>query len=274
MKTKIYKRQYYIDKIKGFYNSDLIKVISGIRRCGKSCFLLSVMEDLEKSGVAKEDIIYLNLDKRGFTNIKTPEALESALNARITDDHFKYIFIDEIQNVKGFEQVVNAFREDGNFSVFITGSNSYLLSGELATKLTGRYIEIEMFPLNFREFLEMKKFLGKSVDSNLSAEFNEYIRYGGFPKVLEFDRPDDKDLYVKGVIDQILSKDVVGHRIIKNKVVFDRVMTYVINNFGATTSLSSIAEYMEKHEKISVKTETLNKYLDILEKAKIIDEQL
>ena len=270
MKTKIYKRQYYIDKIKGFYNSDLIKVISGIRRCGKSCFLLSVMEDLEKSGVAEKDIIYLNLDKRGFTNIKTPEALESALNARITDDNFKYIFIDEIQNVKGFEQVVNAFREDGNFSVFITGSNSYLLSGELATKLTGRYIEIEMFPLNFREFLEMKKFLGKSVDSNLSAEFNEYIRYGGFPKVLEFDRPDDKDLYVKGVIDQILSKDVVGHRIIKNKVVFDRVMTYVINNFGATTSLSSIAEYMEKQEKISVKTETLNKYLDILEKAKII----
>ena len=270
MKTKLYKRDYYINKIRGFYKSDLIKVISGIRRCGKSCFLLSVMEDLEKSGVAEKDIIYLNLDKRGFTNIKTPEALESALNARITDDNFKYIFIDEIQNVKGFEQVVNAFREDGNFSVFITGSNSYLLSGELATKLTGRYIEIEMFPLNFREFLEMKKFLGKSVDSNLSAEFNEYIRYGGFPKVLEFDRPDDKDLYVKGVIDQILSKDVVGHRIIKNKVVFDRVMTYVINNFGATTSLSSIAEYMEKHEKISVKTETLNKYLDILEKAKII----
>lgn len=270
MSTKIYKRQYYIDKIRGFYESDLIKVISGIRRCGKSCFLLSVMEDLEKSGVAKEDIIYLNLDKRGFTNIKTPEALESALNARITDDHFKYIFIDEIQNVNGFEQVVNAFREEGNFSIFITGSNSYLLSGELATKLTGRYIEIEMFPLNFREFLEMKKFLGKSVDSNLSSEFNEYIRYGGFPKVLEFDRPDDKDLYVKGVIDQILSKDVVGHRIIKNKVVFDRVMTYVINNFGAATSLSSIAEYMEKQEKISVKTETLNKYLDILEKAKII----
>ncbi len=270
MSTKIYKRRYYIDKIRGFYKSDLIKLISGIRRCGKSCFLLSVIEDLQNSGVAEKDIIYLNLDKRGFTNIKTPEALEFALNARITDDDYKYIFIDEIQNVKGFEQVVNAFREDGNFSIFITGSNSYLLSGELATKLTGRYIEIEMFPLNFREFLEMKKFLGKSVDANLTAEFNEYIRYGGFPKVLEFDSPDDKDLYVKGVIDQILSKDVVGHRIIKNKVVFDRVMTYVINNFGATTSLSSIAEYMEKHEKVSVKTETLNKYLDILEKAKII----
>ncbi len=270
METKIYKRQYYIDKIKGFYKSDLIKVISGIRRCGKSCFLISVIEDLKDRGVADKDIIYLNLDKRGFTNIKTPKALEDALNERITDDDYKYIFIDEIQNVSGFEQVVNAFREDGNFSVFITGSNSYLLSGELVTKLTGRYIEIEMFPLNFREFLEMKKFLGKTVSTNLSSEFTEYIRYGGFPKVLEFDSPNDKDLYVSGVIEQILGKDVVGHRIIKNKAVFDRVMTYIINNFGATTSISAIAEYMEKNDKLSVKPETLNKYLDILEKAKII----
>ncbi|MBQ3537773.1 MAG: ATP-binding protein [Clostridia bacterium] len=270
MKNAIYKRQYYIDKIKGFYKSDLIKVISGIRRCGKSCFLLSVIDDLKDSGVQEKDIIYLNLDKRGFMGIKTPEALEAAINERISDDDFKYIFIDEIQNVRGFEQVVNAFREDGNFSVFITGSNSYLLSGELVTKLTGRYIEIEMFPLNFREFLDMKRFLGKTVNSNLSVEFNEFVRYGGFPKVLEFDRADDKELYVSGVIEQILGKDVVGHRIIKNKVAFDRVMTYVINNFGATTSLSSVSEYMKKHENMSVRTETLNKYLDILEKAKII----
>ncbi len=270
MENAIYKRQYYIDKIRGFYKSDLIKVISGIRRCGKSCFLLSVIEDLKDSGVQEKDIIYLNLDKRGFIGIKTPEALEAAINERISDDDFKYIFIDEIQNVRGFEQVINAFREDGNFSVFITGSNSYLLSGELVTKLTGRYIEIEMFPLNFREFLDMKGFLGKAVNSNLSVEFNEYVRYGGFPKVLEFERPDDKELYVSGVIEQILGKDVVGHRIIKNKVAFDRVMTYVINNFGATTSLSSVSEYMKKHENMSVRTETLNKYLDILEKAKII----
>ncbi len=270
MASSIYKRQYYIDKIKGFYKSDLIKVITGIRRCGKSCFLLSVMEDLKNSGVSENDIIYLNLDKRGFTGIKTPEALEAALDERIKDDNFKYIFIDEIQNVEGFEQVVNAFREDGNFSVFITGSNSYLLSGELVTKLTGRYVEIEMFPLNFREYLEMKDFLGKEVKRNLTAEFTEYIRYGGFPKVLEFDRADDKELYVRGVIEQILGKDVSGHRIIRNKIVFDRVMNYVINNFGATTSLSAVAEYMEKNEKITVKKETLNKYLDILEKAKII----
>ena len=231
MKTKIYKRQYYIDKIKGFYNSDLIKVISGIRRCGKSCFLLSVMEDLEKSGVAEKDIIYLNLDKRGFTNIKTPEALESALNARITDDHFKYIFIDEIQNVKGFEQVVNAFREDGNFSIFITGSNSYLLSGELVTKLTGRYIEIEMFTLTFYEYLEMKRFLGKNVSQNIVEEFTTYIRDGGFPKSLEFDNVDDRNLYVQSVITQIFEKDISKNKRIRNRAAFEKIQNFIINNY-------------------------------------------
>ena len=265
-----YTRQYYIDKIRGFYNSDLIKVISGIRRCGKSCFLLSVMEDLKAQGVKEKDILYLNLDKRGYRKIKTPDALEEAIEALITDGDFKYLFIDEIQNVDGFEEVINGFREDGNFSIFITGSNSYLLSGELATKLTGRYIEIEMFTLNFREYLEMKAFFGKEIKENKVEEFNEYIRFGGFPKVLEFDDPNDKDTYIAEVISQILEKDVVKHKKIRNRSVFDKVMTYVINNFGATMSLSSIAEYFDKQEHISIRTETLNNYLQILENAKII----
>ena len=104
MKNKVYTRQYYIDKIRGFYHSDLIKVVTGIRRCGKSFFLLSVMEDLKKSGIAEKDIIYLNLDKRGYRKIKTPDALETAIEALITDDDFKYLFIDEVQNVDGFER--------------------------------------------------------------------------------------------------------------------------------------------------------------------------
>ena len=270
MQDKIYIREYYLDKIRGFYHSDLIKVISGIRRCGKSCFMLSVIEDLKKNGVAEEDIIYLNLDKRGFTKIKTPEALEETIEQRISDDHFKYLLIDEVQNVKGFEETINAYREDGNFSIFITGSNSYLLSGELATKLTGRYIEIEMFTLNFHEYLEMKQFLGKAVKPNLTEEFTEYIRFGGFPKTLEFDQLEDKDTYVSSVISQILDKDVRQHRKIRNRAVFDRVMTYIINNFGATTSLSSIADYFRNEERINILPETLNNYLNILENAKII----
>ena len=130
-----------------------------------------------------------------------------------------------------FEEVINAFREEGNFSIFITGSNSYLLSGELATKLTGRYIEIEMFPLNFYEFIEMKKFRGLPVSESNMEEFNEYIRFGGLPKTLEFEGKDHKDFYVKNVISQIIDKDIVKHRKIRNKTVFDKVMTYIINNF-------------------------------------------
>ncbi len=270
MNQKVYTRHYYIDKIRGFYHSDLIKVVTGIRRSGKSFFLLSVMEDLKKSGINEKDIIYLNLDKRGYRKIKTPDALEEAIEKQITDDDFKYLFIDEVQNVVGFEEVVNGFREDGNFSIFITGSNSYLLSGELSTKLTGRYIEVEMFTLNFREYLEMKAFLGKEINADKTVEFNEYLRFGGFPKTLEFDEAADKETYIADVIKQILEKDVVGHKKIRNRAVFDKVMTYIINNFGATVSLGGIAEYFEKHENIKIRTETLDNYLKILENAKII----
>ncbi|MBE6812194.1 MAG: ATP-binding protein [Ruminococcaceae bacterium] len=270
MTNKIYTRKYYIEKIKGFYHSDLIKVITGIRRCGKSFFLLSVMEELKKEGIREKDIIYLNLDKKGYTNIKTPQALEAAIEAQITDDDFKYLFVDEIQNVAGFEEVINAFREEGNFSVFITGSNSYLLSGELMTKLTGRYIEIEMFPLNFREYLEMKEFFGKQKKASLQEEFSDYIRFGGFPKTVEFDDTQDKDTYISNVISQILDKDVLKHKKIKNRAVFDRVMTYIINNFAAPTSLSNITAYFREQENLPIKTETLNHYIQILENAKII----
>ena len=270
MNNKIYVREYYLNKIKGFYNSDLIKVISGIRRCGKSYFMLSIMEDLKSQGVKEKDIIYLNLDKRGFKSIKTPEALEQVIASFITDNDFKYIFIDEVQNVKNYEEVINGFREDGNCSIFITGSNSYLLSGELATKLTGRYIEIEMFTLSFYEFLDMKKFLNKQVSSSIMEEFEEYIKFGGFPKILEFDKIEDKQTYVNNVISQIMEKDIKRHRRIKNKSLFEKIKTYVINNFGATTNLSNIEKYFREKENIAITRETINNYIEILENAKII----
>lgn len=270
MNKKIYNREYYLNKIRGFYSSDLIKVISGIRRCGKSYFMLSIMEDLKSQGINEKDIVYLNLDKRGFKGIKTPEQLEAMLDSLIKDDDFKYIFIDEVQNVKNYEEVINGFREDGNCSIFITGSNSYLLSGELATKLTGRYIEIEMFTLSFYEFLDMKKFLGKSISQNIMEEFNEYAKFGGFPKILEFDDIQDKQMYISNVISQIMEKDIKRHRKIKNRAVFERIKTYIINNFGATTSLSSIEKYLREKENISITKETINKYIEVLENAKII----
>lgn len=270
MDSKIYQRSYYLQKIRGFYKSDLIKVITGIRRCGKSYFMLSIMEDLKSQGVLNKDIIYLNLDKKENINVTTIKQLDDLLSSQIEDNDFKYIFIDEVQNVQNYEMLVNAYREEGNCSIFITGSNSYLLSGELATKLTGRYIEIEMFTLTFYEFLEMKRFLGKEVSNNTMEEFLQYIKFGGFPKILEFDNEEDKFTYISNVIEQIMDKDIKRHRKIKNVALFEKIKTFIINNFGATMSLSSIEEYFKKNENITIKRETINKYIEILENAKII----
>lgn len=264
----IFMREEYLNKIRGFYHSDIIKVVTGIRRCGKSFFLLSVIKDLKANGISENDIISINLDKRGFKSIKTADKLEEVIDGYITDDEKKYIFIDEIQNVRGFEEVINAYREDGH-SIFITGSNSYLLSGELMTKLTGRYVEIEMFTLTFYEYLEMKKFMGKDISQNAVEEFTTYIRDGGFPKSLEFDNIEDRNLYVQSVITQIFEKDISKNKKIRNRVAFEKVQSFVVNNFGSTISVSNIAEYLSS-ENIAVKEDTIYRYIEMLENAKII----
>ena len=144
---QVYKREDYLKKIRGFYKDDMIKVITGIRRSGKSYFLKSIIQELLDNGIKEKDIIYIELDKKEYKDIKTSKELEKIIDEKLIDNDFKYLFIDEVQNVKNFESLINAYREEGNISIFITGSNSYLLSGELVTKLTGRYIEIEMKPI-------------------------------------------------------------------------------------------------------------------------------
>ena len=153
----LYPRQRYLKRLRPFYDdAGLIKVITGIRRCGKSSLMMSVADELLQRGVDERSIVFLNLDSRELRKVTTPDALDRAIEERIPDSGLVYLFIDEVQNVKGFETVINAYREDGLFSIFITGSNSYLLSGELATKLTGRYIELEMYTLSYGEYLDMR----------------------------------------------------------------------------------------------------------------------
>lgn len=266
---KLYRRERYLEKIRPFYDDDLIKVITGIRRCGKSCLMHSIVDELLERGVAAKDIIYLDLDKRGNRHIKTPDQLEDKIEASIADGGFKYLFIDEVQNVEGFEAVLNSYIADGGFSIFITGSNSYLLSGELVTKLTGRYIEFEMFTLSFSEYLGMKGFLGKPLrDSRL--EFEEYLRYGGFPRSLEYDDPEAKANYIEGVVNQIVDKDIRAHRKIRNKDTFERVMTYVINNFGAPTSITNLVRHFNEVEKVPVQRRTIVAYIELLVNAKVL----
>ena len=266
---KLYRREHYLKKIRPFYDVDLIKVITGIRRCGKSCLMATIVEELKARGVADKDIVYLDLDKRGYRSIKTPDQLEAAIESRLVDGDFKYLFIDEVQNVRGYEEVVNAYNTDGGFSIFITGSNSYLLSGELMTKLTGRYLEFEMFTLSFNEFLGMKQHLGKELQDE-RIEFDEYLRYGGFPRSLEFDDAEAKAHYIEEVVSQIIEKDIRSRNKIRNVDTFERVMTYVINNYGAPTSLTNLHDHFTKVEKIAVERRTISAYIQMLVDAKVL----
>lgn len=267
---KLFHREKYLKQIKGFYHeTDLIKVITGIRRCGKSSLMRTIAEELLASGIDPDHIIFINLDKRGYKSIKTPDQLEGLIDKLCTAKGTKYLFIDEIQNVAGFETVLNAFREEEEYSIFITGSNSYLLSGELITKLTGRYLEFEMFPLTFDEYLEMKKFLKKPVDPDLSEEFDHFILEGGFPETLKFDDFDDKRTYIQGIIKEIFEKDIRKRVKIRNVSVFRSIQTYIINNFGATTSLTNMLNDLHKSGS-DITRETLNRYIQVLIDAKVI----
>ena len=266
-----YRRENYLKRIRNFYNDgSIIKVITGIRRCGKSTLLKTIVKELQEKGIPEKDIIFIELDRKEFKKIVTPEQLEVEIDKRITDKDFKYLFIDEIENVKNFEPVINAYREEGNISVFITGSNSYLLSGELITKLTGRYIEFEMMPLNFYEYIGMKKFLNKEINSNIYIEFEDFIKNGGFPGALYYDDFEDKITYISSVVQQIFEKDIKTNNKIKDVALFEVIEKFIINNFGSIISVSSIYEYLVKKEKIKVDRRTLKRYIDILEKAKII----
>ena len=267
---KLYKREDYLSKIRGFYDDTMIKVITGIRRCGKSYFLKTIIEELKEKGVKDKDIIYIELDSKNYKNIKTPEELERIIDNLVKDNDFKYLFIDEVQNIKGYEKIINAYREEENFSIFLTGTNSYLLSGELMTKLTGRYIEIEMMPLNFYEYVDMKKFLSKKIDTNIYREFEEFIREGGFPGSLKYETYEDKLLYTKSIIEQIFNKDIRNHKKIKDKSLFEVIQKFVIGNFGSIISVGSIYNYLAKNNNILVDRRTIKSYIEVLENAKII----
>ena len=266
---KLYRREDYLQKIRGFYHdTGIIKVITGVRRCGKSCLMETISLELKENGVRDENIIYLNLDKRGFRKIKTADQLDALIEERSTAEGTKYLFIDEIQNVEDFEEVINGYREEEEYSIFITGSNSYLLSGELATKLTGRYLEFEVFTLSFAEYLGMKTFLKKPVSPDLTAEFDLYLTEGGFPKALSYEGA-DKQAYIRGVIKEIFEKDIRKRVKVRKVSVFETVQRYIINNFGATMSLTNILDDLKKNG-CPIRRETLNRYIHILEEAKII----
>lgn len=266
----LYKREEYLKRIRGFYHdTEIIKVITGVRRCGKSSLMLTIKEELLNNGINEENCIFIDLDSRKYNTIKTDKDLEKLLDSYDNIKGIKYVFIDEIQNIQNFEEVINAFRIDGEYSIFITGSNSYLLSGELATKLTGRYIEFEIFTLSFYEYIEMKKFYKKTIDTNIISELNNYIIEGGFPKTIQYDSIIDKRTYTRAVVEEIFEKDIKKRVKVRTIETFNLVKNFIINNYGQTMSVLSIQKGLE-NAGIKVRRETINKYIEILINAKII----
>ncbi|MBP5353705.1 MAG: ATP-binding protein [Lachnospiraceae bacterium] len=267
-----YPRENYLKKIRDFYHAtDIIKVITGVRRCGKSCLMETIALELKESGIPDENIIFFDLDSKEYNKILKPEQLEHLIESASAASGTKYLFIDEVQNVKGFETVLNGFRGTNDWSIFITGSNSYLLSGELMTKLTGRYIEFEMFPLSFEEYEAIKQFYGREIAPDRQEELQNYILEGGFPRTIQLDNMAAKRRYVQSVIDEIYEKDIRRKLKIRNKSTFETVQKYIINNFGAITSLKSLKKAIERAG-TRISEATIARYIKALMDAKILYE--
>lgn len=267
-----YPRENYLRKIRDFYHAaDIIKVITGVRRCGKSCLMETIADELKKEGVQEDHIHYFDLDSKEYSKILKADQLEQLIQNVPYVKGIKYLFIDEVQNVDGFESVLNGFRGTGEWSIFITGSNSYLLSGELMTKLTGRYIEFEMFPLSFEEYEGIKKYYGKEIAADRLEELQNYILEGGFPRTILLDTMAAKRRYVQSVIDEIFEKDIRRRLKIRNKSTFETVQKYIINNFGATTSLKSLKRAIE-NTGTPISEATIARYIKALLDAKILYE--
>ncbi|MCR5781416.1 MAG: ATP-binding protein [Clostridia bacterium] len=267
-----YPRENYLKKIRDFYRAtDIIKVITGVRRCGKSCLMETIADELKEGGIPEESIHYFDLDSKEYYTITEAAQLEKLIENSRNSHGIQYLFIDEVQNVNGFEIVLNGFRGTCEWSIFITGSNSYLLSGELMTKLTGRYIEFEMFPLSFEEYEAIKKYYGKMIAADRQEELQNYILEGGFPRTILLDTMAAKRRYVQSVIDEIYEKDIRRRLKIRNKSTFETVQNYILNNFGATTSLKSLKKAVEQSG-TSISEVTMARYVKALLDAKIIYE--
>ena len=260
------ERKEYIDKIKPFINKPVIKVITGMRRVGKSTFLKIISQKILKD-IEESNKIYLNFETLELLKIKTDIELVEYLNPLLKDKKDKvYMFFDEIQLVKNWERVINALRVDENYDIYITGSNSSLMSSKISTLLSGRYIQIEIQPFNFREFLKLYS------DKNLVYEelFKKYINIGGIPFLKYFDLDENSCAkYLQDLYNTVIVKDVIEYNKVRDVDMFNRILTYVFENIGQTFSSRSIQKFL-KNENRNISVDTILNYLEYAKSAYII----
>lgn len=259
------KRNLYLDRIRGFYHSDLIKILVGIRRCGKSVILEQIISELKGNGVENDHIIHINFEFIEYEELQDYKKLNSYIKDKIKDNKMYYIFLDEIQNVDNFEKVVNSLRASlKNVSIFVTGSNSKLLSEELSTVLSGRYVIFNINPLNYREYVELT---GKN--GNDENTFWDFVKWGGLPNRTFFDDETNIKDYLYSVFDSIILRDVVDRLGLKDVGLFNLILQYIIDTTGREFSASNIINFLNSEGR-NVSTVTLYSYIDALCKALII----
>ena len=265
------KRDEYIKKIVPFIDKDVIKVLTGIRRSGKSVMLKLLMEELKNRGINENQFIYINFENLKYRKLKNYKRLYDFILNKV-DDKYKsyYIFLDEIQEVEEWERCVNSLRvnEDFKFDIYITGSNAKLLSGELSTYLAGRYIEFVVYPFSFKEFFEIMKEKNKEID--LKEAFQDYVKFGGMPFLHNLDYNFEASMqYLQDLYASIILKDITQRNNIRDTDLLERIINYVVMNIGNTFSATSISKFF-KSENRKVATETILNYIKACEEAFLV----
>ena len=260
------KREMYLEQIRPYYDSDIIKVITGVRRCGKSMLLDEIKDELLGQGISSDKIIYLNLEDMDYEYIVNASDLNKEVKSRISDKGKYYIFLDEVQHVKDFEKALASFRATLEVSLFVTGSNSTLLSGELATLLTGRTVEFEILPFSFYEMKQYYELNNLYWSEDL---FMNYLKWGGFP--LRFDYKDDEAIhrYLSNLYKSIVSRDIIGKSKSKDKSSFMDISLYILANAGKEFSVDNIVKAYKKNGK-EISKRTVYNYLERMKKAYLI----
>lgn len=262
------KREKYLKKMRGFYEQDLIKVITGIRRSGKSTLLKQIMSELRESGIEDNRIIYINFEDINMKFIKTDMDLNAYIKRKIKSEEKYYLFFDEIQNVVDWEKAINSFKATKNVSIFVTGSNSNLLSGELATLLAGRYVSFKIQPFSFKEVCELK---GLQDRSQTEQAFEEYMKWGGMPQRFYFQEELETKNYLMDLYDSIVIKDIVSRYKVKDVELLNKVLEYLMATPAQQFSVKNIVNYL-KSENRNCSNETLYNYLSYITNSFIMNK--
>lgn len=269
-------RKLYMDKVCTFIDKDVIKIITGIRRCGKSYLFKLIVQELKKRGIDESNILLVDLELPKYNSIETREQLDDVV-LKFIDGHENkvYLLFDEIQNVAEWEKSINSYYKLENTDIYITGSNSKLMSREFATLLTGRCVNIDMYPFSFNEFLDYKKeldqapFIVNELNTDLENYFEEYLQYGGIP--LTISAENDKELVLNGIYSSIILNDIVERYEIRNIGIFNRIVKYIIENTGNLISANALYTYL-KNMNLSIAKPTIYNYLEYLENAYLISK--